>query len=256
MMLARTSVGRVAARYEEFVRRFPTPGLCAAAPVGAVVRAWFGLGYYRRALALRSAAAAIVHTGDGRVPRILSELVALPGVGPYTARAVLAFAYDDDVAVVDTNVARVLARAAVGRRLRPSEVQALADSLVATGQAREWNLALMDFGGLVCSLRRPACDTCPVRAVGACAWRSRQADEPDPAAGSARVASRQSRFEGSDRQGRGRLVRAACVGPIASADLAQIAGWPSDLERARRVAGALVAEGILVRGPAGDLRLP
>jgi A/G-specific adenine glycosylase len=255
IMLAQTQVERVTARYGPFVTRFPTPASCAGAPLGEVVRAWVGLGFNRRAVALHSAAEAIVRVHDGKVPRTLADLVALAGVGPYTARAVLVFAFDAEVAAVDTNVGRVLARAAFGRRLRPGEVQSLADTLVPAGSARAWNLALMDFGSLVCSSRQPACGTCPVRAADACAWRAGHAGDPDPALGSARVTSRQSRFEGSDRQGRGRLVRAACAGAIAPDDVARAAGWPSQAARAQRVAAALVAEGILGRGPSGELWL-
>ncbi len=254
-MLAQTQVGRVAGRFREFTARFPTPASCADATVGEVVRAWVGLGYNRRALALHSAAEAIVRDHDGRVPATLADLEALAGVGPYTARAVLAFAFNADVAAVDTNVGRVLARAGLGRQIPPGEVQALADRLVPVGSAREWNLALMDFGSLVCTSRQPACARCPVRAAGACVWRSGETDGPDPAVGSARVASRPSRFEGSDRQGRGRLVRAACAGPIARRDVVRAAGWPRQTARTRRVADALVAEGILVRGPSGELSL-
>jgi A/G-specific adenine glycosylase len=254
-MLAQTQVARVAPRYREFVARFPTPASCAVAPVGEVVCAWVGLGYNRRALALHSAAETIVARHGGRVPAALTDLLGLAGVGPYTARAVLAFAYDAEAAAVDTNVGRVLARAVVGRRLRPREAQALADGLVPPGSAREWNLALMDFGSVVCASRDPACGMCLVRAAGACAWRSGREGVPDPAVGSARVTAHQAPFEGSDRQGRGRLVRAACAGPIPAADVARIAGWPSHAARARRVAEALVAEGILVAGAAGELSL-
>lgn len=254
-MLAQTQVSRVTPRFREFVARFPTAAACAAAPVGDVVRAWVGLGYNRRALALHAAAARIVERHAGRVPATLDELVALDGVGPYTARAVLAFAFDAEVAAVDTNVGRVLARAAAGRPLRPREAQALADRLVPDGSGREWNLAVMDFGSLVCTARAPVCVTCPVHAVGACAWRQKPGGDPDPAVGSARVTTGQSRFEGSDRQGRGRLVRAACAGPIAPADLARVAGFPERVARARRVADALVNEGILLRGPGGELTL-
>ena len=254
-MLAQTPAARVAPRYREFVARFPTPASCAAAPLAQVVRAWVGLGYNRRALALHSAAETIVACHGGRVPAELGDLLGLAGVGPYTARAVLAFAFDAPAAAVDTNVGRVLARAAAGRRLRPGEAQALADGLVPPGSARDWNLALMDFGSVVCTSRGPACGTCPVRATGACAWRSGADGVPDPAVGSARVTTRQAPFEGSDRQGRGRLVRAACTGPIPAADVARVAGWPAHAARARRVAEALVAEGILVVGAAGELSL-
>jgi len=255
MMLAQTQAVRVAAPYRDFVARFSTPASCAAASVGDVVRAWAGLGYNRRALALHEVAVTIVARHGERVPDTLHDLEGLPGVGPYTARAVLAFAFGAEAAAVDTNVARVLARAAAGRRLGRHEAQDLADGLVPAGSSREWNLALMDFGSLVCRSRAPACDTCPVGAASACVWRARGGSLPDPAVGSAQVTSRGSRFEGSDRQGRGRLVRAACAGPIAAADVARVAGWPSQLARARRVAEALVAEGFLVRESTGDLSL-
>jgi len=254
-MLAQTQVARVAPRFREFVARFPTPASCAVAPLGEVVRAWIGLGYNRRALALHTAAEEIVRAHGGRVPSALSELEDLNGVGPYTARAVMALAFNARVAAVDTNVGRVLSRAGLARRLLPSEVQAVADGLIPAGSARAWNLALMDFGSLVCRARRPACVACPVRAAGACAWRAAPRGVPDPAVGSARVTSRQSRFEGSDRQGRGRLVRAACAGPIAPGEVAAIAGWPTQDGRAHRVAEALCAEGILVHGRSGELSL-
>jgi A/G-specific adenine glycosylase len=254
-MLAQTQVARVAPRFCEFVARFPTPASCAEAPFGEVVRAWVGLGYNRRALALFAAAEKIVRVHGGRVPSALGELEALNGVGPYTARAVMALAFNAPAAAVDTNVGRVLSRAGLARRLLPSEAQALADGLLPAGSARAWNLALMDFGSLVCRARCPACAECPVHAAGACAWRAGPRGVPDPAVGSARVTSRQSRFEGSDRQGRGRLVRAACVGPIAPGKVAAIAGWPTEDGRAQRVAAALCAEGILERGPSGELSL-
>ena len=201
-MLAQTLVARVAPRYREFVARFPTPASCAVAPVGEVVRAWVGLGYNRRALALHSAAETIVARHGGRVPAALTDLLRLAGVGPYTARAVLAFAFDAEAAAVDTNVGRVLARAAAGRGLRPREAQELADGLVPPGSAREWNLALMDFGSVVCAssaTRRAARARC-VPAVPAPGARA-QEGVPDPAVGSARVTARQAPFEGSGPAG-------------------------------------------------------
>ena len=136
----------------------------------------------------------------------LAELMALPGVGPYTARAVLAFAHErDGHGVLDTNVARVLARALAGRRLRPREAQQLADSLVPAGRSWAWNQTVMELGALVCRKRSPRCDACPVASL--CAWRQAGGpDGPDPADGTAGASGRQSAFEGSDRQGRGRLV--------------------------------------------------
>ena len=248
VMLQQTQVDRVIPRWTSFLVRFPDPARCAAAPVGAVIEAWAGLGYNRRGVALHRCARAVVDEHDGRLPMDLAALLALPGIGPYTARAVLAFAGERDVAVVDTNVARVLARQA-GRPLRLVEVQADADALVPSGQGWAWNQAMLDLGATVCRARAPDCGGCPV--ATSCAWRGGAG--PDPAVGSAGVSGRQSRFEGSDRQGRGRLVDALRHGPVS--DVATATGWPEDPERAERVARTLVADGLAVR--VGDtLTLP
>jgi A/G-specific adenine glycosylase len=248
VMLQQTQVERVIPKWTAFLDRFPDPARCAAAPVGAVIEAWAGLGYNRRGVALHRCAQVVVDEHAGRLPMDLPALLALPGIGPYTARAVMAFAGERDVAVVDTNVARVLARQA-GRPLRPSEVQAEADALVPSRQGWAWNQAMLDLGATVCRARTPDCGRCPVAAT--CGWRGGAG--PDPAIGSAGVAGRQSRFEGSDRQGRGRLVDALRQGPVT--DVAVAAGWPHDPERAERVARTLVADGLAVRhGP--TLALP
>ena len=248
VMLQQTQVDRVIPKWTAFLVRFPDPARCAAAPVGAVIEAWAGLGYNRRGVALHRCARAVVDEHDGRLPMDLAALLALPGIGPYTARAVLAFAGERDVAVVDTNVARVLARQA-GRPLRLVEVQADADALVPSGQGWAWNQAMLDLGATVCRARAPDCGRCPV--ATSCAWRGGAG--PDPAVGSAGVSGRQSRFEGSDRQGRGRLVDALRHGPVS--DVATATGWPEDPERAERVARTLVADGLAVR--VGDtLTLP
>ncbi|HEV3495601.1 MAG TPA: A/G-specific adenine glycosylase, partial [Actinomycetes bacterium] len=202
VMLQQTQVSRVVPVYERFVDRFPTPAACATAPVGEVVRAWAGLGYNRRAVNLHRTATVVVERHGGRLPADLPGLLALPGIGPYTARAVLAFAFEADVAVLDTNVARVLARALGGRA-----AQSEADGLVPNGRAWTWNSALLDFGATVCTASRPRCDRCPITSV--CSWRKAGHPEPDPA-----TVSRESPFAGSDRQGRGRLVDALRRGRI------------------------------------------
>jgi A/G-specific adenine glycosylase len=241
LMLQQTQVPRVVPRYEAFLARFPTPAATATAPVADVVRAWAGLGYNRRAVNLHRAASEVVRRHGGALPRTLAELVALPGVGPYTARAVLAFAFEADVGVVEVNSARVLARAAAGRPLGAAEAQALADALVPSGQGWAWNQAMLDLGATVCTKTSPGCASCPVRPC--CAWAG---SGPDPAVGSAGCGSRQSTFAGSDRQGRGRVVDALRRGPVALAALAEVAGWPGEPERARRVAAGLVADGLAV----------
>jgi A/G-specific adenine glycosylase len=240
-MLQQTQVARVVPKYHAFLARFPDPAACAAAPAGAVVALWSGLGYNRRAVQLHGAARAVVEHHGGVVPGDLEALLALPGVGPYTARAVLAFAHERDVAVLDTNVARVVARR-LGRRLTLREAQSEADALVAPGRGWWWNQAMLDLGALVCRKRAPRCDDCPVRAV--CAW---QGSGPDPALGSAAVGAPQSRFAGSDREGRGRLVDALCAGPVPVDALPAVMGWPDDAERAWRVAAGVVADGLAVR---------
>lgn len=251
VMLQQTQVDRVVRRWVSFMARFPTPSAAAAAGVAAVVDEWAGLGYNRRAVALHRCAVACVDTHGGSVPGTLAELMALPGVGPYTARAVLAFADGADVAVVDTNVGRVLARVA-GRRLRPAEAQRAADDAVPAGAGWWWNQAMLDLGATVCTARVARCGDCPVAPW--CAWRG---EGPDPAAGSAGVTAPQSRFEGSDRQGRGRLVDALRTdGAVPAGALATAAGWPDDPDRARRVAAGLVADGLAGDDGRGGLVRP
>ena len=251
-MLQQTQVARVLPKYEAFVAQHPTPSACASAPLAEIVRAWAGLGYNRRAVNLHRCAQQVVALHDGRLPEDLGQLLALPGIGPYTARAILAFAFEHDVGVVDTNAARVHARWA-GRPLTPKEAQARADEVVPEGRGWAWNQAMLDLGATVCRARRPRCDECPV--PGRCTWFGRGRPEPDPAVGSAGVSGRQSTFVGSDRQGRGRLVDALRLGPVAGTQLATVAGWPDEPDRARHVAEGLVTDG-LARWVEGELTLP
>jgi A/G-specific adenine glycosylase len=253
LMLQQTQVARVVPRYEAFLEQFPTPAACAAAPVAEVLRAWEGLGYNRRALNLHGAAVQITEEHGGRLPDALDALLALPGIGPYTARAVLTFAFERHHGVLDTNAARFLSRAVAGRRLAPREAQDLADELVPLGRGWEWNQAVLDLGATVCTKRSPSCSVCPL--VTSCAWASVGWPQPDPADGSAGTSARQSPFAGSDRQGRGRLVQALRTGPIEVVRLADAAGWPEDPDRAQRVAEGLVSEG-LAEIVDGQLALP
>jgi A/G-specific adenine glycosylase len=264
LMLQQTQVSRVETRWPDFLERFPTPDACAAASVGDVVRAWAGLGYNRRAVSLHRTAVIVVERHGGRLPGDLPSLLALPGVGPYVARAVLAFANEADVGVVDTNAARVLARAVAGRRVDTrAEAQVMADSLVPANMGWAWNQAMLDLGALVCTRRRPACDRCPLArragdGSGSCRWEAAGRPDPDPVEGSVGVGRRQTSFAGSDRQGRGRLVAVLRRSPVPPADLAAAAGWSTaerDVDRARRIADALVAEGLAVVGADGCLRL-
>ncbi len=235
VMLQQTQVARVIPRWHAFLERFPQADDCAAAPLGDVLREWQGLGYPRRARNLHATAQRVVELGG--FPRDLAGLLELPGIGGYTARALMAFAFELDAAVVDTNIARVYARVA-GERLTPKRVQAMADDALPLGDAWVWNQCLMDLGAVLCRPAAPRCDECPVRTR--CAWRRHAG--PDPAVGSSGVSTPQARFEGSDRQARGRLMKALAAGPVAMSDVATI--MQRDPTTAERLVVALVAEGM------------
>jgi len=252
IMLQQTQVDRVVPKYEAFLERFPTANDCAAAPPADVIALWQGLGYNRRALNLHRCAVAVSADHGGRIPGDLDALLALPGIGPYTARAVLTFAFEVDVGVVDTNVGRILARV-VGARLAPSEAQRLADELVPPGDSWRWNQAMFDLGAGICGRKTATCVECPVAAD--CAWRGQG---PDPAIASAGVSGRQSKFEGSDRQGRGRLIAHLTTTGATAVDVdhvADLVGWPGETERAAKIVEQLKSEG-LIEVVADRLRLP
>jgi A/G-specific adenine glycosylase len=252
VMAQQTGVDRVIPKWHELLGRWPTPGDLARADLADVLQLWAGLGYPRRARNLHRAAGAIVEVHGGAVPRDLGALLALPGVGPYTARAVLAFAYEEQVGVVDTNVARVLARCD-GRRLTAVEAQAKADEWASAVDPWLWNQSIMEVGALHC---RPTarCDGCPLDT--ACAWSSADDDAIDPAQGSAGVSRRQAAFRGSDREARGRLLAAALDAPVPADGLARASGLSDDVARADRVARGLFADGLLDRGADGSWIAP
>ena len=239
VMLQQTSVARVLPKYEAFIEAFPTPGHLARAPLGEALQLWSGLGYPRRCRNLRDAAHVIHESFNGDMPKTLEELVALPGIGQYTARAVLAFAYRHDVAVVDVNVSRVLSRLE-GMPMKARALQDLADSLVPTGLGWEWNQVMMDFGARHCTVRSPQCASCPLRRQ--CRWAG---VGEDPAPASAGASKPQARFEGSDRQARGRALRAVGRGARTQRELIESMGLENAPERAIRLVSALVDEGLL-----------
>lgn len=243
LMLQQTQVARVEQRWRRFLDRFPDPAVCASASRAAVIDEWAGLGYNRRAIYLHRTATECVERFGGKLPDSLDDLLSLPGVGPYTARAVLVFAHERDLGLVDTNAGRFVARALAGSRVAPAEAQRLADAAVPDGWGWTWGQAVFDLGAAICRRRDPDCDRCPIRRH--CEWARAGFPEPDPVEGSAGVSVPQSRFEGSDRQGRGRLVDALRRGPVAETDLAEVMGWPLDPDRALRVATTLVRDGIV-----------
>jgi A/G-specific adenine glycosylase len=250
IMLQQTQVARVVPRLEAWLTRWPTPADLAASPPADAVRAWDRLGYPRRALALHAAATVIVDQHDNVVPRDVDALLALPGIGDYTARAVAVFAYGDRHPVVDVNVRRVLARAVLGQG-EPGPAKAKQDLplMAATlpddrDDAAATNAAVMELGALVCVARSPACDACPI--ADRCAWRAAGYPEHDGPR-----APKQSRFAGSDRQVRGMIMaelRASDV-PVMPAEIALV--WPDGPQRDRALASLLrdgLAEGDDVEG--------
>lgn len=240
VMLQQTPVDRVLPVWQEWMRRWPAPADLAAEPAGEAVRAWGRLGYPRRALRLHAAAAVVVERHGGQVPAGLDELRALPGVGEYTAAAVVSFAHDGRAAVLDTNVRRVLARLVTGVE-RPGPSLTVAERATATALLPErdsgrWSVALMELGALVCTASSPRCAACPLAA--ACAWR--RAGRP-PYEGPVR---RAQRFAGTDRQVRGLLlaVLRETPGPVPRARLDAV--WPDAVQRERALDG-LVADGLV-----------
>ena len=239
VMLQQTSVARVLPKYEAFLEAFPTPGALAEAPLGDALRLWSGLGYPRRCRNLQATAVVLHEQFDDQMPSSIDELLKLPGIGQYTARAVLAFAYRLDVAVVDVNVSRVLSRLE-GVPMKARALQTFADELVPQGLGWEWNQVMMDFGARQCTVRTPLCDSCPVRTQ--CKYKGAG---DDPAQLSAGVSKPQPRFEGSDRQARGRALRAVGAGSLSIADV--IKTMRIDEDRAEKLVASLVREGLLQR---------
>ncbi len=203
VMLQQTSVARVLEPWTRFLDAYPTPAALAAAPLDEVLVHWRGLGYPRRARNLRLAALALVERHGGRVPASTSDLLALPGVGAYTAAAVASFAFSQPVTVLDTNVGRVLARAVANRTLDVSEARDLAQRVRGRTASAPFNQSLLDLGAQYCRARA-RCETCPL--ARACRWR--QEGGPDPAPASAAVSRAQAPFAGSERELRGRILAA------------------------------------------------
>lgn len=249
IMLQQTPVARVIPRLEQWLARWPAPADLAASPPGDAVRAWERLGYPRRALRLHAAAVAITERHGGVVPSDVDELLSLPGIGDYTARAVAAFAFGLRHPVVDTNVRRVIARAVDGQAATgpPSTRRDLAamEALLPPDErdARLFNAGMMELGAIVCTARAPRCDACPIAEL--CAWRA----DGYPAYEGPRAAV-QAAFEGSDRQVRG-LIMAELRGsdiPVTPAEIETL--WPDAAQRDRALAG-LLADGLAVPVPGG-----
>jgi A/G-specific adenine glycosylase len=240
VMLQQTSTGRVIQPWTKFLEQFPTPEACATAPLAHVLVAWSGLGYPRRAKALHEAARTICAEFSGQVPSDIGELRGLPGVGEYTANAVASFAYEQHVAVLDTNVGRVLARALANEPLSTKDARKLAQELLPKSGGAKFNQAMIDLGAQFCRAT-PRCNECPL--ARACSWR--QDGGVDPAPLSAGVSRPQAPFVGSNRQLRGRVMYALREGPRATTGLVRDLGV--EKARADTVLESLVRDGLITK---------
>jgi A/G-specific adenine glycosylase len=253
VMLQQTPVARVAPAWEAWLRRWPTPAALAAEAPAEAVRQWARLGYPRRALRLHAAAGACVERFGGTVPSTYDDLRSLPGVGDYTAAAVVAFAYGRRAVVLDTNVRRVLARAVGATALpRPTVTRAereLAESVLPDPDdvAARWSVAVMELGALVCTAADPACERCPV--AESCRWLAAGRPAYDGPAHPVQ------RFAGTDRQVRGLLlsVLRESAGPVPKVRLDAV--WDDAVQRERAL-DSLVADGLVDPVADGLFRLP
>ncbi len=254
VMSQQTPIARVLPVWQRWMERWPTPADLAAEPAGEAVRMWDRLGYPRRALRLWESAVVIVERHGGEVPREHADLLALPGVGAYTAAAIASFAFGDPRTVVDTNVRRVLARTVLGQQhAAPSLTVAetrLAERSMPTDvdAANTWNVAVMELGALVCTARSPRCEDCPVATE--CAWQlaGRPEHEGPPRRGQP--------WHGTDRQVRGRIVQLLreSADPLPRAALART--WPDDDAKVDRCLAGLIEDGLVEQGADGSYSLP
>lgn len=252
-MLQQTPVARVRPVHERWLERWPTPADLAAETPGEAVRAWGRLGYPRRALRLHAAATAIVASYDGQVPASYDALLALPGVGDYTAAAVASFGFGRRHVVLDTNVRRVLARAVAGVEFPGAAVTRAERDLATTllpedaPTAARWAVATMELGALVCTAARPRCDDCPI--ANACAWLA----AGRPAYGG--PPRKAQAWDGTDRQCRGRLLAVLRDhdGPVHISSLET--AWGAAPQRERCLAG-LLSDGLLVQTSEVTFALP
>ncbi len=256
VMSQQTPVARVAPIWQEWVRRWPDPASFAAAGADEVLRAWGTLGYPRRALRLLECARTIVAEHDGQVPDDVDQLLALPGIGDYTARAIACFHFGQNVPVVDTNVRRVHERLIEGNFLQPpaakAELQKVASLLPDDGTGPTVSVAVMELGATVCTARSPECEVCPVRAQ--CAWQA--AGCPAPSAEDAAAAKKRvQKFAGTDRQVRGKImaVLRSASEPVGMGAIDAV--WPDASQRSRALF-SLIEDGLAEQNEDGKFHLP
>jgi A/G-specific adenine glycosylase len=283
IMLQQTPVARVVPAHGHWLARWPTPAALAAEPAGEAIRQWGRLGYPRRALRLHETATVVTARHGGTVPADIDALLALPGIGSYTAAAVASFAFGQRHAVLDTNVRRVLARLVAGQarpgsapsaasQTRASRAPSAASQMRSGGRASgapsvaerrlaesllpaeppvaaRWSVAVMELGALVCTAASPRCTECPVATQ--CAWLAAGQPAELPAA----AGRRSQRYDGTDRQCRGRLLALLREGAGPVPQAAFEAAWADQVQRARALDG-LIADGLVDPLPDGRFALP
>jgi A/G-specific adenine glycosylase len=257
IMLQQTPVARVVPAHQSWLARWPTPAALAAEPAGEAIRQWGRLGYPRRALRLHQTASIVTARHGGIVPDDIDALRALPGIGSYTAAAVASFAFGQRHAVLDTNVRRVLARLVAGQP-EPGRAPSVAERRMAEALlpappavAARWSVAVMELGALVCTAASPRCADCPV--ARQCAWLA--AGRPEAGDGTGRSRVRTQRYDGTDRQCRGRLLAVLRDGGGPVTQAAFDAVWADRAQLARALDG-LIADGLADPLPDGRYALP
>jgi A/G-specific adenine glycosylase len=263
MMLQQTQVDRVIPKYLAFLETFPSVHVLAAASTADVIRIWAGLGYNRRAVNMQRAARVVVEQYAGQFPRDVTALLTLPGIGPYTAGAIACFAFEQDVAFLDTNIRRAIRRLHYSPEANPSEaeIQQTARELVPTGQGWAWNQAIMELGALICTANTPMCWRCPVQHLCTDYNQRKRADSEalagfldpvQPGIRPKRIAEkRETPFVGSNRFFRGRAIEALRhahtgltmqqLGPLVKEDFAA-----SDLLWLQALVAGLVRDGLAI----------
>ncbi len=261
VMAQQTQISRVVEAWGRFLARFPTVAALATASPADVLRAWQGMGYDRRALNLRRAAQAIVADHGGQVPSDLGALQRLPGIGPYTARAVAAIAFGAPVGAVDTNVRRVLGRALGGEAAataQPPWTQQVADASVDPDRPGDWTHAVMDIGATVCRPRIPDCAACPLRTWCRFAAERRGRStrtRPTVPARAVRAGTRAIPFHATTRWLRGRIVDRLRAAPGSQWSTLETAIGDHDAPAVRMAIAALARDGVVELDPIDPARV-
>lgn len=252
IMLQQTPANRVAPAWQQWIDRWPDAQSLASAKPADVLRQWDRLGYPKRALRLQATARELVNHHNGQLPQDLAALTSLPGIGEYTAAAVLAFAFKKKAVVLDTNVRRVISRIWHGQERTATHLTNVERTFAAgllpetDDESALWSIAIMEFGALVCTARQPKCDACIVSTE--CAWLN--AGCPTSA-----IEKRTQKFTGTDRQVRGKILELmrASAPFVSEPEIMKV--WPDEVQL-NRALKSLMKDGLVVQNQHGTFQLP